>query len=736
MADNHGYDEDSTTTVIRRPSVNRADDTPRKKSNARTDAEVPEKKLKYPKVVFFIISNEFCERFTYYGMRTVLSLFLKNALRMEESDATITYHVWTMLCYFFPVVGAIIADSWLGKFKTIAILSMVYALGNIVVSLAAVTTWGLPSMELTYLGLMLIAIGTGGIKPCVASFGGEQFTVPQQAKQLAGFFSVFYFSINAGSLISTWLTPELRTVTCLGMDTCYPLAFGVPAVLMIVAIVIFIAGSSGYKITKPKGNVMVEVSKCMGSALVNKIKSKEKKEHWLDYADAKYGETLRRDIRAVLRVLILFVPMPIFWALYDQQGSKWTFQANNMNGRIGSWVFKPDQMQVVNPILIMILLPLFEYAVYPLLSKMRLLRKPLQRIATGGMLAAVAFIISALIQIQLDPNLPRDPEPNFAQVRVFSSLPCEVTLSGTGGSDAQAITTFQLPSLSHWEQLDFKTEGSSDLNLHIKGEGNCVPETSLKLTLTEKTAVAYHLYLDGDKVAHAGPYKDDFFKDAVAKTRIMYHFADSSEHVVGFKLDGKVVDKKASVTGTGVAEILDLEPADYTVIVDGVDISTARPYFDVGGFYYVLVDKSLPAVASVSVVIEPNTLSLFWQMPQYIVISVAEIMVSVTGNEFSFTQAPNSMKAVVFSAWLITDSFGNLIIILIESVKIFPRQSDEIFLFAGLMVFIMIVFIWLAVQYKPAPPPASEEEEEGEEEDAGEEKKKKKKGAEGNGEKF
>ncbi|KAK3927862.1 Peptide transporter family 1 [Frankliniella fusca] len=712
MADNHGYEQDDAKAVVLKPPASHENGGDRKVSNFDIqDAEVPEKKLKYPKVVFFIISNEFCERFTFYGMRTVLSLFLKNALMMEESDATITYHVWTLLCYFFPVVGAIIADSWLGKFKTIAILSIVYAIGNIVVSLSAVTTWGLPSLELTYLGLMLIAIGTGGIKPCVASFGGEQFTVPQQAKQLAGFFSVFYFSINAGSLISTFLTPELRGVSCLGMDTCYPLAFGVPAILMIVAIVIFIAGSGGYKITKPKGNIMVDVTKCMGSAVVNKIKSKEKKDHWLDYAGPAYSQTLRDDIRAVLRVLILFVPMPIFWALYDQQGSKWTFQANNMNGRIGSWVFKPDQMQVVNPILIMILLPLFEYIVYPLLSKMRLMRKPLQRIATGGMLAAVAFIVSALIQIQLDPNLPRDTERGFAQVRVFSSLPCNVTLSGSGGSDAASIEPFNLPSMGYWERLDFAAEGSADLSLSVKG--SCVDDYSAKLTIEEKNAVSFHLYLkdpSAKQVTTGGPYVDEFFKDAVAKVRIMYRFDSGSSHSVNFKADGrdKTFDLDASA---GVYEMKDLEPAQYTITVDGKPVADV-PYLDVGGFYYLLVDSTASPMATLLTVIPANELSLFWQMPQYIIISVAEIMVSVTGNEFSFTQAPNSMKAVVFSAWLITDAFGNAIIIIIESVKIFPRQSDEIFLFAGLMVFIMLVFIWLAVQYKPVEPPASEEEEE------------------------
>lgn len=91
--------------------------------------------------------------------------------------------------------------------------------------------------ELSIVGLLLIAVGTGGIKPCVSAFGGDQFKLPQQEKQLQQFFSLFYFAINSGSLISTFLTPVLREdVECLDQDTCYPLAFGVPAVLMILSV--------------------------------------------------------------------------------------------------------------------------------------------------------------------------------------------------------------------------------------------------------------------------------------------------------------------------------------------------------------------------------------------------------------------------------------------------------------------------------------------------------------------
>ena len=90
---------------------------------------------------------------------------------------------------------------------------------------------------MSFIGLSLIGVGTGGIKPCVAAFGGEQFKLPEQARHVTTFFSIFYDSINSGSLISTLLTPTLRKeVKCFGQDSCFPLAFGIPTVLMIVAV--------------------------------------------------------------------------------------------------------------------------------------------------------------------------------------------------------------------------------------------------------------------------------------------------------------------------------------------------------------------------------------------------------------------------------------------------------------------------------------------------------------------
>lgn len=112
-----------------------------------------------------------------------------------------------------------------------------YVLGNLVITLGAIPTLNLPAKAVTILGLVLIAVGTGGIKPCVAAFGGDQFKLPEQAKYLATFFSLFYLSINIGSLISTTLTPILREdVHCFGDKSCFSLAFGVPGILMLLSI--------------------------------------------------------------------------------------------------------------------------------------------------------------------------------------------------------------------------------------------------------------------------------------------------------------------------------------------------------------------------------------------------------------------------------------------------------------------------------------------------------------------
>uniref|UniRef100_A0A8C4VUR0 Solute carrier family 15 member 1 n=1 Tax=Gopherus evgoodei TaxID=1825980 RepID=A0A8C4VUR0_9SAUR len=174
----------------------------------------------YPLSIFFIVINEFCERFSYYGMRAVLVLYFKYFLHWDDNLSTAIYHTFVALCYLTPILGAIIADSWLGKFKTIISLSIVYTIGQAIMAVSSINDMtdynrdGTPDniplhIGLSMIGLILIAFGTGGIKPCVSAFGGDQFE-EEQEKQRNRFFSLFYLSVNAGSLLSTIITPILR----------------------------------------------------------------------------------------------------------------------------------------------------------------------------------------------------------------------------------------------------------------------------------------------------------------------------------------------------------------------------------------------------------------------------------------------------------------------------------------------------------------------------------------------
>uniref|UniRef100_A0A8C9YXW8 Solute carrier family 15 member 2 n=1 Tax=Sander lucioperca TaxID=283035 RepID=A0A8C9YXW8_SANLU len=256
-------------------------------------------------------------------MKAVLTLYFLTYLHWDKDLSTAVYHAFSGLCYFTPILGALIADSWLGKFKTIIYLSIVYVIGHVVKSVGAIPTVGNNSMHiaLSMLGLILIAFGTGGIKPCVAAFGGDQFD-EEHGSERQKFFSIFYMSINAGSLLSTVITPILRgDVQCFGGD-CYALAFGVPALLMIVALVVFTAGSVLYKRNPPQGNILLEVCNCIGFAIKNRWrrwKYDPQRKHWLDWAEENYSKRLIEEIKMVLRVLVLYIPLPMFWALFDQQ---------------------------------------------------------------------------------------------------------------------------------------------------------------------------------------------------------------------------------------------------------------------------------------------------------------------------------------------------------------------------------------------------------------------------------
>ncbi|XP_077302122.1 peptide transporter family 1 [Arctopsyche grandis] len=653
------------------------------------------KKYSYPRSIGFIISNEFCERFSFYGMKTILSIYLAAKLAYSDDDAVVVYHVFTMLVYFFPIFGAMIADSWLGRFNTIVYLSIVYSLGNILISVTSIPSLGIPPRAFTIIGLLLVAVGTGGIKPCVSAFGGDQFKMPEQGKQLATFFSLFYFAINAGSFISTFVTPILRQdVHCFGDEDCYPLAFGVPGILMITSIVIFICGKYMYVIKKPTGNVLVQVFKCIGHALSRrrKVKKEMKVEHWLDYADDEFDYILINDIKAVLKVLLLFIPLPVFWALFDQQGSRWTFQATRMNGAIGSFILKPDQMQVVNPLLILLFIPLFEVAIYPALRWCRVIRKPLDKMILGGMLAAIAFIISGIVELELEKTYPVLPTSGITHLRMYNGYDCKMTVTANLDNENQK---FEIEALSAYENKNIQVNGQKTVSYSITGT-NCSDFTPIEnnnFRLKEQEAISYFVYNGSIEFED----NSDKSSNGFPIIRVLKNF-DTGETL---RFVDPSTEIEELVINNNSIERYDIKPSMYNVYI-GQKLVIGEQNLELGGVYTIILnkDKNGEYKHKAILITPPNSVHMLWLLPQYIIITMGEVMFSITGLEFSFTQAPSSMKSVLTAAWLLTVAFGNLIVVIVAETKGFSRQSDEFFLFAGLMVADMVIFLLMTLKYK------------------------------------
>ena len=208
-------------------------------STADHRLQAPPANARVPRQIPFIIGNEACERFSFYGMRNILTPFLVTSLLLYAPEAERAgiakevFHSFVIGVYFFPLLGGWIADRLLGKYRTILWLSLVYCAGHACLAAFDDNRTGF------YTGLFLIALGSGGIKPLVVSFVGDQFD--QSNKHIAKVaFDAFYWSINFGSFFASLFMPILLR------EYGAALAFGVPGILMFIATVIFWAGRKKY----------------------------------------------------------------------------------------------------------------------------------------------------------------------------------------------------------------------------------------------------------------------------------------------------------------------------------------------------------------------------------------------------------------------------------------------------------------------------------------------------------
>uniref|UniRef100_A0A8C2H4J8 Solute carrier family 15 member 1 n=1 Tax=Cyprinus carpio TaxID=7962 RepID=A0A8C2H4J8_CYPCA len=628
--------------------------------------------LGYPVSIFFIVVNEFCERFSYYGMKAVLVLYFKYFIGWDNDLSTTIYHTFVALCYLTPILGAIIADSWLGKFKTIVYLSIVYTIGQVIMAISAIhditdtNRDGTPDnmtfhTAMSMLGLILIALGTGGIKPCVAAFGGDQFEEHQE-KQRSTFFSIFYLSINAGSLLSTLITPILRAQECgiYSKQSCFPLAFGVPAALMVVALIVFIAGHNMYIMESPKGNILLQVMKCIGFAIRNRFnhrsKQHPKREHWMDWAEEKY------DVKMVLKVLFLYIPLPMFWALFDQQGSRWTLQATTMDGNFGAFIIQPDQMQIVNPILIVIMVPILDSAVYPLIKK------------------CAKKINCLVLQQRTVPNFPSSSQ---TQVKFLNleNTPVPVVVEGQ--------EPFVVPGFN-----------SSNNYMTLDTENVTVSAGGRNATAYFQKESRHTVLINADGMLQT-------LNDITEKPN---QGMNAIRFVNGFRSH-----LNFSVKSDHLGPIAPLQVSDYFSVTHGKASFTIVNeegqtchyilQLGFGSSYTVLIPNTFTfgesCTENIKAIqdINPNDIHMAWQVIQYFLMTCGEVVFSVTGLDFSYSQAPSNMKSVLQAGWLLTVAVGNIIVLIVAEAGSLPEQWAEYVLFACLLVAVSIIFAVMAYFY-------------------------------------
>ena len=306
----------------------------------------------------YIIVNDVAERFSFYGLRAILVVFMTQYLMssdgrlatLPDEDATSYFHLFTATAYFLPLLGAIVADAFWGKYKTIIFLSLAYCAGHLSLFLDD-TQVGL------FLGLTLVAVGSGGIKPCVASNVGDQFGKTNK-HLLSRAYSLYYLGVNLGSSTSSLLTPWL-------LEHYGPaVAFGVPGAFMALATLTFWAGRGEFVHIPPAGK-----------AYLREIIGPEGK-------------------RVIKRLLVIYVLVAVFWSLFDQQGSTWVLQAQKMDRMVFGYELLPAQILAANPFLIIMLIPTFTYLIYPALSKLFEVTSA-RKMCIGMFLAPSPFLVTA-----------------------------------------------------------------------------------------------------------------------------------------------------------------------------------------------------------------------------------------------------------------------------------------------------------------------------------------------------
>ncbi|KAK9379358.1 POT family-domain-containing protein [Kockiozyma suomiensis] len=368
-----------------------------------------------PPAAWLVAIVELCERFTYYGLTGPFMNYMQNpasdslrpgAIGLGQSKASALNYFFQFWCYVTPILGAIIADQYLGKYKTICIFSGIYAVGLLIIfttSLPVAIDAG-ASLGGLITAMIVIGLGTGGIKSNVSPLIAEQYTntkkfvkelksgervIVDPAVTIQSLFMIFYLCINVGSL-SAIATTELE------LHVGFWAAYLLPFVFFFVGIFALVVGHTFYIKKPPSGSVVPQAFRIITIGAMNRN---------MNYARPSFRAEMNLSrvpwtnhfVDEVSRALVacrVFVFYPIYWLVYGQMLNNFISQAGEMD----THGIPNDIMQNIDPIAIIIFIPLCDYLLYPYLRKIGIPFKPITRIFFGFLFGALAMAYAAIVQ--------------------------------------------------------------------------------------------------------------------------------------------------------------------------------------------------------------------------------------------------------------------------------------------------------------------------------------------------
>jgi POT family proton-dependent oligopeptide transporter len=670
----------------------------------------------HPLGFWFFFWGEFAERCCYYGMRAVLLLYMIQILKFEDSTANRISSYFLAACYLLPLVGGYIADNFLGKYRTIVYFAIPYIFGQTLLGVAS-----LHNETCLYLSLGLLAMGSGVIKPNISTLMGLTYDQrrPGQTKLRSDAFAIFYGSINIGAALSSFCVPAIRNYYG-GDSHAYAMAFLFPAALMILAFIVFAAGKPFYA-TETIQRV--------------RLTPEQRRERWV-----------------VLRRLFgLFFIVMIFWSIFDQSTCTWILFARDhlhLHLNLYFWVIplSPDQLQALNPILIIVMLPPITM-LWHLLARFGLELRPTDKMLIGfvlttltmGITAWSAFrgadtvtagasaaltnaektvavattlahndsadkaaqgLMDAAAGVQKAKNLPSDSQ-EFKAAKAAMEVAVEaakktgpeaVSVATAGRAAAAAIHAARLAS-----DIEGKTAGVQH------GAGKAAEELQTAVRAAKDAAEATE---EAVKLVTSAGRERDAASDGSAATKI--EKVDLT--VCSVAANSAAAAASAAGRSADAAAAGNTRAAQVNAAVAGVDSADAAV-----AAVKAAANISKTKVPAVVVDTEKATaaarISLLWQIIPYILITMAEICISVVGLELAFAAAPASMKSFVTALWLLTVFCGDLL-----NAQVTPLYNETFWgisltpdwyflLFALLMVPVTIAFAIVARRFnRPVKP--------------------------------